>query len=581
MYKPGGTIRDAMRRVEQNYYVLPAIQREFVWKPEQIAKLFDSLMQGYPFGTFLFWKVEPASSSKFKFYGFVQNYHERDNPHCPELGTLPNQALTAVLDGQQRLTALNIGLRGSMAVKEPNKWWTNPNAFPKRVLRLNLLSGSESDEDGILYDFQFLDDARAAKSEGHLWFKVPDIVGMASGPAMLKWLVEQGLPDNKLTKAYTVLDRLHRTVHADQLLFYYEEEAQELERVLNIFIRLNSGGAVLSYSDLLLSIAVAQWSKIDARSEIHSVVDELNKIGTGVNLSQDFVLKAGLMLTDIASVGFKVENFNRSNMEKLEASWPNVRRALLQTVELAASFGLNGQTLRADSALLPVAYYLFDKKAPDNYVTHTQYQADRQAGRGWLIRSLLKSSGIWGSGLDTLLTALRKTIQTEGTGVFPVAAIRQVMAAGGKSLTFEPEEIEELVSMQYGDKRLFALLSLLFPFVDLHNQFHIDHVFPISRFTALRLTKAGVPEAKIEQFAELANSLGNLQLLEGASNVEKRAILPAEWLAKRYPLESDRAHYAKIHELGEVPTDIASFDQFVEARRERLRAKITSIVNTA
>ena len=47
MYKPGGTIRDAIRRVEQNQYVLPAIQREFVWKAEQIAKLFDSLMQGY------------------------------------------------------------------------------------------------------------------------------------------------------------------------------------------------------------------------------------------------------------------------------------------------------------------------------------------------------------------------------------------------------------------------------------------------------------------------------------------------------------------------------------------------------
>ena len=119
------------------------------------------------------------------------------------------------------------------------------------------------------------------------------------------------------------------------------------------------------------------------------------------------------MLTDIASVGFKVENFNSSNMEKLEANWPGVRRALLQTVELAASFGLNGQTLRADSALLPIAYYLFEKQAPDNYVTHSQYQVDRQTIRGWLIRSLLKASGIWGSGLDTLLTALRKTIQTQ------------------------------------------------------------------------------------------------------------------------------------------------------------------------
>jgi hypothetical protein len=277
----------------------------------------------------------------------------------------------------------------------------------------------------------------------------------------------------------------------------------------NIFIRLNNGGTVLSYSDLLLSIAVAQWSKIDARSEIHTLVDELNKIGTRFNLSQDFVLKAGLMLTNIASVGFKVENFNRANMEKLEASWPGVRRALIQTVELAASFGLNGQTLRADSALLPIAFYLFEKQAPDNYVTHTQYQADRQAIRSWLIRSLLKASGIWGSGLDTLLTALRTTIQTEGAGTFPVTAIQQVMASKGKSLTFEPEEIEELVSMQYGDKRMFALLSLLFPFVDLRNQFHIDHVFPISRFTVLRLSKAEVPQDKIEGIVELADSLGN------------------------------------------------------------------------
>jgi Protein of unknown function (DUF1524) len=135
--------------------------------------------------------------------------------------------------------------------------------------------------------------------------------------------------------------------------------------------------------------------------------------------------------------------------------------------------------------------------------------------------------------------------------------------------------------MQYGDKRLFALLSLLFPFVDLRNQFHIDHVFPISRFTALRLSKAGVPEAKVERFAELANSLGNLQLLEGALNIEKRAVLPTEWLAARYPIESDRTHYASIHELGEVPSDIGSFDQFVEARRECLRKRITSVVNAA
>ena len=79
-----------------------------------------------------------------------------------------------------------------------------------------------------------------------------------------------------------------------------------MQKVLQIFIRTNSGGTVLSYSDLLLSVAVAQWSQYDAREEILQLVDDLNNIGNGFTLSKDWVLKAGLMLSDIGSVGFKV-----------------------------------------------------------------------------------------------------------------------------------------------------------------------------------------------------------------------------------------------------------------------------------
>jgi len=581
MYKPGGTIAAALDRIQNKTYVLPAIQREFVWKPEQIERLFDSLMQGYPFGTFLYWKVEPSTSGKFKFYDFVLNYHQRDAAHCPELPVLHQHALTAVLDGQQRLTALNIGLRGSMAIKLPNRWWTSADAFPKRVLRLNLLSSPEPDEDGVVYDFRFLDDAQAARADDALWFKVPEVLGLKDGPAMLNWLVAQQLAGEQLSSAYAALDRLHRVVHTEPLVHYYEEEGQDVERVLNIFIRLNSGGTVLSYSDLLLSIAVAQWTKVDARSEIHKLVDELNGIGTRFNLSQDFVLKAGLMLADIASVGFKVENFTHENMAKLEANWQDIRSALVRTVELAASFGLNGQTLRADSALLPIAYYLYRRQAPDAYVTSSAFAADREGVRQWLIRSLLKASGIWGSGLDTLLTALRDVIRENGADAFPSAAMQHVMAQRGKSLTFQPAELEDMLSMEYGDKRLFALLSLLFTFVDLKNQFHIDHVFPISRFTVAKLKKVGISDEVAEELAGRANELPNLQLLEGAANIEKRATLPAEWLSKRYPIDSDREHYRSIHLLGAVPEDIAEFTAFYDARRERLRDRLYEVLGVA
>ena len=60
------TIGKALGSIERREYVLPAIQREFVWWPEQIECLFDSLMRGYPIGSFLFWMVRRESIEKYK-----------------------------------------------------------------------------------------------------------------------------------------------------------------------------------------------------------------------------------------------------------------------------------------------------------------------------------------------------------------------------------------------------------------------------------------------------------------------------------------------------------------------------------
>ena len=585
MYQSGLTIKDALEAVSKNLYVLPAIQREFVWKPDQICRLFDSLMQGYPFGTFLFWKVEPEKSAQFKFYGFVQNYHERDAAHCPELGTLPNRELTAVLDGQQRLTALNIGLRGSMALKEPNKWRTNPNAFPKKLLHLDLLAARGEDEEGEAYSFRFLESEKAAADQAALWYLAADILSVPNISKLSQWLYSQfqsrqlGTSDGELfNRASDTLHRLYEVVHTVPNLTFYTEKSQVLDRVLRIFIRMNAGGTVLSYSDLLLSIAVAQWSKLDARQEIHGLVDEVNRIGSGFNLSKDFVLKAGLMLADIASVGFKVENFNHANMGTLEQVWADARRAIVLTVELAASFGLSEQTLRADSALLPVAYYLFKRKPPHNWLSHPGFVEDRDTTRSWLIRSLLKSSGIWGSGLDTLLTALRGVIRENHTQ-FPAEQLEQVMAATGKSLAFGPEEIDDLLDMEYGDRRMFPLLSLLYPFIDVRQLHHLDHVFPKSHLQRRRLEKLGCGTAVIEDCLSARDKLANLQLLEGLLNVSKGDSVPADWLSAAYPDPTQRQAVLDRHDLGKLPATAAEFMEFYQVRRERMRQRLATLLS--
>jgi len=581
MYQTGGTIKETLDQIRDRNYVLPAIQREFVWKPEQICKLFDSLMQGYPFGTFLFWQVKPENTSSYKFYEFMRHYHERDNPHCNPLEEIKRgHSLTAVLDGQQRLTALNVGLSGTMTWKLPNKWWNNANAFPKRRLYLDLLSGHAADEEGIRYRFAFLTDTKAKdKPEHECWFKVGDILEMEDGPTMLAWLNER-LSQEQTTPAYKVLDRLFQVVHNRNLVAYYEEKSQDLEKVLNIFIRMNSGGTVLSYSDLLLSIAVAQWSKHDARDEIHTLVDELNRTGEGFSFSKDLVLKAGLMLSDIGNVGFKVVNFNKANMAILEDRWQGVKDALMLTVELLSGFGFNGQTLRADSAILPIAYYLHQLKPGETFLTHGNYEADRSAIRDWLIRSLLKASGIWGSGLDTLLTALRETIKEEGQTSFPYNQMRVIMARRGKALSFEDEEFEELADMRYGDKRLFALMSLIFPFVNTGYNFHIDHVYPKSRFNKRNLEKNDVSFEKIEDFKNRADSIANLQLLLGPLNNEKRQKMPLEWLELAFPTEANRNSYVEQHLLSALTSDLSDFDKFHESRRKLIKDRIRTSIDS-
>ena len=88
-------------------------------------------------------------------------------------------------------------------------------------------------------------------------------------------------------------------------------------------------------------------------------------------------------------------------------------------MRLIASFGFNGQNLRANSALLPIAYYLHQLNPGDGYLTTAKYAEDRKRIQRWLTKSILKASGIWGSGLDTLLTLLRETIQQHGQESFP------------------------------------------------------------------------------------------------------------------------------------------------------------------
>ncbi len=263
------TVKEAVNYIHSKKYLLPAIQRELVWETEDIELLFDSLMRDYPVGSFLFWYVDKTRIKDFQFYEFIRDYHEKKSSHNPKANLSGSEDITAILDGQQRLTSLYIGLKGSYSYKEARKQWKNDLAFPKRHLYLNLLQKSSEEEIEMEYDFLFLTDKEAKDEQGenHFWFRVSDILNFSENYEIINYLIENGLMSLEKEKAQfanRTLFKLYSIIHEEKVINYFLEKGTELDKVLNIFVRVNSGGERLSHSDLLLSIALLKLSTLKA-----------------------------------------------------------------------------------------------------------------------------------------------------------------------------------------------------------------------------------------------------------------------------------------------------------------------------
>jgi hypothetical protein len=255
-----------------------------------------------------------------------------------------------------------VGLRGSFAYKEPRKRWNNPQAFPIRKLYLNLRNASKDESRDVLYDFRFFTDKEAETTDPvTYWFRVSNILDIDAQFHVNEYLIANGLMDGdkKAAKfANQTLFKLWSVVHESRVINYFLEEDEHLDKVLNIFIRVNNGGTILSYSDLLLSIAAAQWTKHDARETITAFVDEINRVGDGFDFDKDWALKSCLVLCDFTEIAFKVDNFNKANMLRIETEWDDISRALTTAVILISSFGYSRETLTSNNAVIPIAYHL-------------------------------------------------------------------------------------------------------------------------------------------------------------------------------------------------------------------------------
>lgn len=598
-YEKALTITEAIDAINGRDYLLPAIQRKFVWSSQQICVLFDSIMRGYPINSFMMWEITSGDiKNSYKFYEFLKGFCQRFNDENPHVATSASfKDFKAVIDGQQRLTSLYIGLCGTYAYKQPRVWWPNTKddvLLPPRKLYLDLLHPIKADEDEALmkYNFKFLtesqfDESKVCHPAEHHWFCVQEISRMPKvdggnhvcSKVVKPYLEQHGLQDNEFSQ--DTLSQLYDVIRVQKLIHYFNETCQEPDHVLDIFIRTNSGGTKLDFSDLLMSIAVANWDG-DFRTEVDELIRQIHQSDEmGFYLERDWILKTCLMLTG-ADIKFRVENFKSAQVEAIQSEWVGIKECIKATFKLIRRFGINPQSLTSKNAVIPICYYLYKKKVQDgplygsinNLAKHDEKRSNMSR---WFYMVLLK--GVFGGQADAILGSMRDVLDKNiNDEVFPLAQIVERYQATNKDLRFDDAYIESLLDTQYGEGRCRALLHLLFPEMNPTEIFHIDHLHPKVVFERSSLKQFDFLRKNPELmgfFSDVRhwNSVANLHLLNDSQNLSKKDKPLKSWL------EAPGMHLDAASLLaGGASLEFEAFKDFYSKRRDALRTRLVSRV---
>ena len=565
------SIKSIIDKVNRSYFI-PDIQRNYVWlqnpNSKKIEQLFDSLMRGYPIGAFLFWELKKSDiecdsdnneSGKlnFQLYKFIENYDIR-HPFNEKynVSQLTGDELHIVLDGQQRLTSLYIGLRGSRCLKRKYARANDSKPYETTSLYLNLLHKPKDDTPDDRYMFEFLTNEEAnKKSEDKQWFKVGKVLDFDNKEALRNYCRDMVFCQDAID---LVEDLWNVVVKDDSIISFFEETEKNLDKVLKIFIRVNSGGMQLSYSDLLMSILTATF-KSDIREQMEYVVERMKDDGFAC-FGRDQILKTCLLLADCNHV-FKMENFSKQNIHKIEDNWDTIISYIYATTSILKGMGYENN-LSSGYIIAIICLYLSKNN------NSKPSAEDKEAMTKFVRIAQMKS--YFTTSLDTKLSSIKEIIskQPDFNSVVKELEKQPDFKVNAQDLVWAVDNVK------YGSPAVLPLLQLLYPNLDYGSvTFHIDHIYPKSKFNKKTI---GLPEEYIGK----ENCLWNLQLLKGVVNESKNDKDPEDWLKEYMSDPGKRKEYLTSNYIPEgFILEWSSLKDFETQRKSKILEELMKVFN--
>lgn len=559
-YKPS-SLYNLIQAINKGLF-LPHIQRPFVWEEEQMLKLFDSLMRNYPIQTLLFWKTKDEIKAR-KFMEEVEWDPDLSDYYEPNISKAGCEK-TFVLDGQQRLQTLYATFAG--AIKGPDG--------ERLEAYFDASSGAALSDDGLLYTLKF--------SKGALprpWYRVADLVGK-DAQRVAEELSEEmndsldeaddALPAEKQPTSQDQKARQKRVRrNFGQLVSLLREDKhfwiQELDgvannytygTVLDIFVRVNSGGTKLDASDLMFAAMKEGWDEIE--EAIEDTTELLNS--TNIGFDKTFPLKCLLVVHGrgaeasaekfTGADGTKLLAEMKVNWDRAEAAFQELRDFLKTDLKVYAE-----KVVRSHNSFIPLFDYLYFNPKPT--------ERSRALMRGYYYKAQL--FGWYSQGTDKVINGLHLVVGQPSPGGFPMQGVKDYFIGRGYPTELQKGHLEQT-------RLRFLLLNLVYvdqmgasPFDVKYkgNEPHVDHIYPRHALS----TKLGLGSAEV-------NTLGNYRFVGATDNIRKRAELPDSYFGRLKSYGSPIEKHLLLDEFAadtkKLVFDVPTYRSFRDQRLHRI-----------
>jgi hypothetical protein len=315
---------DLINEIQKGFIKVPKFQRDFVWSIEKTAKLLDSILKGYPIGTFILWETNERLSN-IKTIGNL------------ELPDVPDDAkIQYVLDGQQRITSLYAAYLGAKIKKEGEKKVTNyEDIFVKLYGNIN-----DNDDQIVLHE----------KPEGqHITLK--DLLNLKYSELKEKFSSEEIDIIQEYKETFTSYD--FSTVVLRK---------EDIDSAIEVFTRINTGGQTLTLFEIMSAKTYDEEQNFDMANHYQQLLQDLKDCNYDSISSAIILSSLGLILSKNKECKRKV--ILQLEKQKIIDAWSDIISALKESIDYFRSVYRIpvSALLPYDSILVPYTYFFYKHK---------------------------------------------------------------------------------------------------------------------------------------------------------------------------------------------------------------------------